>query len=50
MVDCIGLGRSPRTDVVIAAFERLRAAIAERGGQRRARPYIESQLRRLRRL
>ncbi|MFM9226733.1 MAG: HNH endonuclease, partial [Actinomycetota bacterium] len=50
MVDCIGLGRTPRTDVVIAAFERLRGAIAERGGQRRARPYIESQLRRLRRL
>ena len=47
--DCEGLGRSTRRDVVIAALERLQAAIAERGGQRRARPYIASQLRRLRR-
>ena len=35
--------------VLVASLERLRAAIAERGGQRRARPYVESQLRRLRR-
>jgi hypothetical protein len=48
--DCRGMGRSPRTDIVIAALERLRAAIIERGGQRRARPYIESQLRRLRKM
>ena len=48
--DCRGLGRSPRVDVVIAALERLQAAIAEHGGQRRARPYITSQLRRLRRM
>lgn len=50
MVDCIGMGRTPRTDTVIKAFERLQQAIRERGGQRRARLYIESQLRRLRNL
>ena len=50
LLDCEGLGRTPRRDVVIAAFERLKAAIAERGGQRRARPYIESQLRRLKKM
>ena len=48
--ECIGLGRTPRHDVVIAALERLQAAIVERGGQRRARPYIDSQLRRLRKM
>ena len=48
--DCIGMGRTPRRDVVIAALERLQAAIVQRGGQRRARPYIESQLRRLRKM
>jgi hypothetical protein len=48
-LDCVGMGRTPRLDVVIAALEGLRAAIAERGGQRRARPYLESQLRRLKR-
>lgn len=48
--DCQGLGRTPRVSVVIAALERLQSAIAARGGQRRARPYISSQLRRLRRM
>jgi hypothetical protein len=48
--DCEGMGRTPRRDVVIAALERLQAAILQRGGQRRARPYIESQLRRLRKM
>lgn len=33
---------------LLRALERLQAAIAERGGQRRARPYVVSQLRRLR--
>jgi hypothetical protein len=50
LTDCVGLGRTPRTEVVITALERLQAAITERGGQRRARPYIASQLRRLRRM
>ena len=35
--------------VLVASLERLRVAIADRGGQRRARPYVDSQLRRLRR-
>lgn len=35
---------------VLAALERLEAAIAVRGGQRRARPYLQGQLRRIRRL
>jgi len=48
--DCRGLGRTPRTEVIIAGLERLQAAIDERGGLRRARPYIASQLRRLRRM
>lgn len=34
---------------LVRALESLQVAIAERGGQRRARPYVESQLRRLRR-
>jgi hypothetical protein len=46
----MGMGRTPRTDIIIGALERLQAAILERGGQRRARPYIDSQLRRLRRM
>jgi len=46
--DCEGMGRTPRPDIIVAALERLQQAIAERGGQRRARPYISSQLRRLR--
>jgi hypothetical protein len=36
--------------VIVAALERLQAAVMQRGGQRRARPYIASQLRRLRRI
>ena len=50
LMECEGMGRSPRRDVVITALERLQAAIVQRGGQRRARPYIESQLRRLRKM
>ena len=46
--DCEGMGRLPRADVVVNALEQLQLAITERGGQRRARPYIASQLRRLR--
>jgi len=50
VTDCLGLGRTPRLDVVVAALERLQQAILDRGGQRRARPYISSQLRRLRKI
>jgi 5-methylcytosine-specific restriction endonuclease McrA len=49
IVECEGLGWQPEVATVIAALERLEAAIARRGGQRRARPYVASQLRRLRR-
>lgn len=48
--ECQGLGRTPRPDIVIKALERLQIAITARGGIRRARPYIASQLRRLRNL
>ena len=34
-------------EVIVRALQSLSEAIAERGGQRRARPYIASQLRRL---
>lgn len=46
--ECEGVGWEPDVDAVIRALERLEAAIARRGGQRRARPYVASQLRRLR--
>ena len=42
--------RAPRREVVERSLLALRAAIAERGGQRRARPYLDGQLRRLARL
>jgi hypothetical protein len=39
---------APRRQLIVEALERLDAAIVERGGQRRARQYVASQLRRLR--
>lgn len=45
--ECERRGLEPDRATIVAALERLRAAIAERGGQRRARPYVDSQLRRL---
>lgn len=50
MLDCEGMGRTPRREVLAAALERLQHAIMEKGGQRRARPYIVTQLRRLKKL
>ena len=47
--ECERRGWEPRRNVVIAALRSLQDAIAVRGGQRRARPYIASQLRRLER-
>jgi len=47
--ECTGRGWDPNVAVVVDALLRLRAAIETRGGQRRARPYVESQLRRLQR-
>jgi hypothetical protein len=44
---CEQRGLEPRRDVIVASLLRLRDAIAERGGQRRARPYLDGQLRRL---
>lgn len=39
----------PDVVAIVASLGRLEEAISERGGQRRARPYLASQLRRLRR-
>lgn len=44
---CEARGLVPRRDVILARLTALRDAIAERGGQRRARPYLDGQLRRL---
>lgn len=45
--DCAARGLSPNRKVVERTLVALRDAIAERGGQRRARPYLDGQLRRL---
>jgi hypothetical protein len=45
--ECDGLGWAPDRDRLIRVLTSLQAKIAERGGQRRARPYVASQLRRL---
>jgi hypothetical protein len=47
MEECERRGWEPRRDVVAARLLELREAIAQRGGQRRARPYLDGQLRRL---
>ncbi len=39
--------RDPRREVIERSLLALRDAIAERGGQRRARPYLERELRRM---
>jgi len=45
--ECQRRGWRPDVTTVHASLHRLEAAISERGGQRRARPYIASQRRRL---
>ena len=45
--ECQRRGWTPNRDVIVRALRSLADAIVERGGQRRARPYIASQLRRL---
>lgn len=45
--ECEGRGWHPDEDAVARALTALAAAIAERGGQRRARTYAEAQQRRL---
>jgi 5-methylcytosine-specific restriction endonuclease McrA len=48
--DCRRRGWHPDLDRVVRVLHQLDAAVAERGGQRRARPYTSSQLRRLARM
>ena len=45
--ECEGFGREVDRERIVRCLHALTAAIAERGGQRRARPYIATQLRRL---
>jgi len=45
--ECERRGLRPNRAAIRASLERLERAIAERGGQRRARPYLAGQLRRL---
>ena len=45
--DCAGMGRTARPEIVIAGLRRLQVAIEDRGGQRKSRPYIDTNLRRL---
>jgi HNH endonuclease len=47
MDECERRGWEPDVDAVASALVALQQAIAERGGQRRARPYLDGQLRRL---
>ena len=47
--ECEGLAREPDVERIIRSLESLQAVITSRGGQRRARPYVATQLRRLRR-
>jgi hypothetical protein len=48
--ECERRGWAPDLDAVLGALRSLDAAIAGRGGQRRARPYLAAQLRRLERV
>jgi hypothetical protein len=45
--ECERRGWQPNRAAIVRALQSLRAAIGERGGQRRARAYITSQMRRL---
>jgi 5-methylcytosine-specific restriction endonuclease McrA len=47
LADCAARGLEPDRAAIERSLRRLTAAIAERGGQRRARPYLERELRRL---
>jgi hypothetical protein len=50
IAECECRGWEPDLDAVAGALADLDRAIAQRGGQRRARPYLAAQLRRVRRL
>ena len=45
--ECEGLGQEVDRARIVRCLKALNSAILERGGQRRARPYIATQLRRL---
>ena len=45
---CRQQGWDPNVTLLYSRLEALQKAIAERGGQRRARPYVRAQIRRLR--
>ena len=47
IAECERRGWEPNRSTVIGALRRLEVAFAERGGMRRIRPYVRSQLRRL---
>ena len=47
--ECLGRGLAPDLDRLLGTLTALEAAIERRGGQRRARPYLDHELRRLRR-
>jgi hypothetical protein len=47
LAECERRGWKPNLTAVVAVLRGLDAAIATRGGQRRARPYVAAQLRRL---
>ena len=49
IAECERRGWEPDIPAVARALEELERAVAERGGQRRARPYLAAQVRRLRR-
>jgi len=44
---CEQRGLEPDREAIVASLRRLEGAIARRGGQRKARPYLAGQLRRL---
>ena len=46
-LECRGLGRDPDVGTILAVLRSLEKAIHDVGGQRRARPYVGSQIRRL---
>ena len=47
LAECRGRGWDPDLVTVVRVLQSLERAITERGGQRRARPYLAAQLRRL---
>lgn len=47
--ECVRRGWEPDVERLLRSLSGLQVAIAERGGQRRARPYLDRELRRLRR-